>query len=83
MLPHIWILFLLVAELLAIKIRKEETINGIVLNHSNETKYKLSMIADDTTLIVNDIGSLDRAIGIFFQFKTYSGLKLNLTKKTK
>ena len=71
------LLFILVAEMLAIKIRREETIEGISIN---ETEFKLSMMADDTTLILKNIDSLDKAINIFEQFRKCSGLKLNLNK---
>ena len=38
------------------------------------------MMADDTTLILKDLDSLDKAIQIFEQFRCSSGLKLNLNK---
>ena len=65
--------------MLAIRIRNENTIKGISIN---ETEYKLliSMMADDTTLILKDLILLDTAITIFEQFKHCSGLKLNLNK---
>ena len=63
--------------MLAIKIRNEETIKGITVN---DTEYKLSMMADDTTLTIKDLNSLDKAINIFEQFRSISGLKLNLNK---
>ena len=58
-------------------IRKDENINGISVNG---TEYKLSMMADDTTLILKDLNSLETAINIFEQFRQCSGLKLNLNK---
>ena len=71
------LLFLLVAEMLAIKIRNDPNINGITIN---ETEYKLSMMADDTTLIVTNLDSFGSAIKIFKEFSDCSGLKLNLNK---
>ena len=63
--------------MLAIKIRKDENINDISVS---DTEYKLSMMADDTTLILKDLNSLEIAINIFEQFRQCSGLKLNLNK---
>ena len=37
-------------------------------------------MADDTTLILKDLDSLDNAINFFEQFRRNSGLKLNLNK---
>ena len=71
------LLFILVVKMLAIRIRKKNTIKGISIN---KTEYKLSRMADDTTLILKDLISLDNAINIFEQFKHCSGLKLNLNK---
>ena len=71
------LLFILVAEMLAIKIRNDDTIKGITIN---DTEYKLSMMADDTTLIIKNLDSLENAINIFNQFRDSSGLKLNLNK---
>ena len=71
------LLFILVAEMLAIKIWNQEAIKGITIN---DTEYKLNMMADDTTLIIKNLDSLDIAIGIFNQFKQCSGIKVNLTK---
>ena len=63
--------------MLAIRIRNKNSIQGICIN---KTEYKLSMMADDTTLILKDLTSLNNAINIFEQFKHCSGLKLNLNK---
>ena len=71
------LLFLLVAEILAIKLRTEKNVIGIKID---ETEYKLSMMADDTTLIVKNLDSFDSAIQIFNKFSECSGLKLNLNK---
>ena len=55
------LLFILVAEMLAIEIRKDENIKGISVNI---TEYQI-IRADDTTLILKDLYSLDKAINIF------------------
>ena len=71
------LLFILVAEILASKLREEKGVKGIVIEGK---EYKLCMLADDMTLFLMDLESLKNAIGIFKTFETYSGLKLNLSK---
>ena len=71
------LLFLLVVEKLANKIRNDPNINGIEIN--NEI-FKLAMMADDITLINKDQQSIINAINIFKDFEKCSGLKLNLNK---
>ena len=71
------LLFLLVVELLAYEIREDPTIHGITIQN---TIFKISMMADDTTLIMKDIQSITNAINIFKDFEKCSGLKLNLNK---
>ena len=70
-------LFLLVVEMLANKIRNDPNIKGVKID--DET-FKLAMMADDITLINKDIESIINAVTIFNEFAQCSGLKLNLTK---
>ena len=71
------LLFLLVAEILAINLRKSTRIKGLKLCN---TTFKIKMLADDTTLLLKDIQSIENAIEIFQNFSKCSGLKLNLKK---
>ena len=71
------LLFLLVAEIIAIDIRKDQEINGINIRG---TEFKISLMADDTTLSLINLKSLEKAIPRFKAFQYYSGLKLNLNK---
>ena len=48
------LLFLLVAEIIAIMIRSDKDIKGIIIN---ATEFKISLMADDTTLILQNIES--------------------------
>ena len=72
-------LFLLVAEIIAIHIRSDNNIKvkGVDINNPI---YKISLMADDTTLIIKNPKSLSTAIEHFQLFKTCSELKLNLNK---
>ena len=71
------LLFLLVAEILAIKIRSVTDIKGI---HFKNIEFKIGLMADDATLFLADIASLSTSINIFNKFGECSGLKLNLQK---
>ena len=71
------LLFLLVAEIIAIKIRNDKNINGLKVN---DTEFKINLMADDTTLFLHNINSLSLAIDKFYKFQLCSGLKLNMQK---
>ena len=71
------LLFILVAEILAINIRADSEIKGIQVS---DKTFKVSQLADDTTLYLKDMLSLERAISLFQDFGLCSGLKLNLDK---
>ena len=71
------LLFLIVAELIAIHIRNNSDIKGFKIGN-NEIKIK--MLADDTTLLLQDLSSVNLAIKHFNKFSRCSGLKLNLQK---
>ena len=68
-------LFVLGVEILAEKIRKNETIKGITVS---ENEIKVSQYADDTTLILDGLKeSLICALQVLENFSLVSGLKLN------
>jgi len=69
------LLFVLAVEVLALKIRQDKLCWGIKLPHNQEAK--LSQFADDATLIVRDLDSLQKAIEIVSIFGSISGLELN------
>ena len=71
------LLFLFVAEIIAIKIRNNKHIQGIKID---KVIYKIFMMADDTTIATTNLESLKIAINDFKNFETFSGLKLNLSK---
>ena len=71
-------LFILGVEILAEKIRKNETIKGITVS---ENEIKVSQYADDTTLILDGSKeSLICALQVLENFSLVSGLKLNNRK---
>ena len=70
-------LFILLVELLAISIRNDTAIQGIMIS-SHETK--LVQYADDTTAIINNINSAQRVLEVILKFQNISGLKINHSK---
>ena len=71
------LLFLLVAEVLAIQIREDKNIKGIKIS---DEEIKIGLMADDTTLFLADLNYLNVAINLFKYFEKNSELKLNLDK---
>ena len=71
------LLFILVAEVMAIHIRNNGKIKSI--NVGNQI-YKICQLADDTTLFLEDIESLGETILQLKKFQKCSGLKINLDK---
>ena len=71
------LLFVLVAEILSIKLRSDKNVMGIVVNN---TEYKICQLADDTTIFIKNLNCLQYAISLFQKFQVCSGLKLNLEK---
>ena len=72
-------LFILSIEILANKLRHEKNIKGIKIDN---TIIKLSMLADDLTLILQDLKSIANALKLLKSFSLCSGLTIN-TEKTK
>ena len=71
-------LFVLCAEVLAIKIRNNKNIKGITINN---TEYKLSQYADDTSVILDGSStSLNETLNVLSSYAKYSGLKINFDK---
>ena len=73
-------LFIICAEILAIMIKQNKDINGIVIN---DKEHKISQYADDTSLTLDGSSeSLFSELEIIEFFSSFSGLKIN-TSKTK
>ncbi len=70
-------LFILAIEVLANKKSFEKRIKGININ--NKT-IKLSMLADNLTLILTNLGSVENALKWLNKFSHCSGLKINIDK---
>ena len=71
-------IFIICAEILAIKIRSNIDISGINVGHN---EIRLSQFADDTTLISDGTEkSLSSAMKDIVSFGSISGLKINFSK---
>ena len=71
------LLFILVAEILAINVRENDEIRGITYNNRS---FQITQLADDTTLFLADLESVVISISLFQTFASVSGLTLNLDK---
>ena len=71
------LLFVIVVETLAHAIRNNKHIHGVSINN---IELKILQYADDTTVIVRDIHSLQICLNILFMFYKTTGLRLNTTK---
>ena len=71
-------LFILCAEILAIMIRNNKNINGIIINNK---EHKLSQYADGTSFILDGSSkSLNSTLDVLFEYSKFSGLKVNFEK---
>ena len=70
-------LFITIVEILAIHIRNNPNIKGIKVGSE---EIKISLLADDITLLLHDISSLTTVIQTLSFFKNCAGLKINLDK---
>ena len=79
------LLFLLVAEVMALKIKQNKDIHGITVcsSKSNISKeFKISQLADDTVIFLDSINSANIALEDVKRFGFFAGPSLNLMKTT-
>ena len=75
--------FILAVEILAIRLRADETIKGIKLpriNNQTEFNLKLQSYADDITIMIEDKQDLKNALTLITYFTKFSGLAMNKQK---
>ncbi len=70
-------LFILAVEILAHKVRKHKHVKGIKVG---ERYIKISQLADDTTIFLEDVSSIEHVLTIFHTFSRCAGLKINIDK---
>ena len=71
-------LYLFVAEILALKIRENDDIPGIKINCS--TEMKTIQHADDLTLSLKNEKALDKSLKVIHSFCNITGTKVNIAK---
>ena len=75
--PASSLIFCLVVEILAIKVRALAQIKGVTISN---TEIKISQYIDDTTLFVKDESAARTALSVTLDFGYASGLQLNVDK---
>ena len=75
------LLFILGIEVLSNILRQEQNIKGIFIG-KDDTEIKLTQLADDMTLFVQDVKSGENAINVVEEFENISGVHLNRNKTT-
>ena len=70
-------LFILAVEVMANGIRRNKNIKGIIVG---DTEFKISQLADDTTIFVSNFESVYNVLKLIELFSKISGLKLNVNK---
>ena len=70
-------LFIIAIEILAIKVRNNPDIKGIKIGHQ---ELKISLLADDITLLLKNIESVTETLNTLKFFHSCSGLKINIDK---
>ena len=73
-----FLLFLIVTEPFSEKLRQTTDIKGLQLSGRREIKNV--SYADDVTLTLRNIASVDKPLALVDNFKPTSGLKLNIKK---
>ena len=73
----LFIIVIIVVELLATSIRTASNIKGISIKC---IEFKISQLANDPCLYLNDVESLGNALAVPDNFAVYSGLKVNKEK---
>ena len=70
-------LFIIAVELLAIEIRANKSIEGIKIS---DFEIKITQMADDTTVYVLNLKSMEKLLEVLKLFQNAAGLKLNTSK---
>ena len=74
------LIFVLIVEILAQKIREEKMLHGIKVKNEQKKDFKISQLADDTTLFLKTKSDISKALNIIEIFGSLSGLVLNKSK---
>ena len=79
--PLSGLLFIIVAEVLALKIKQNKEIKGVQIQGRNENKdIRVVQYADDTTIMVNSIKSARKVMQVVETFGKHAGPVINWAK---
>ncbi|KAK3091932.1 hypothetical protein FSP39_023812 [Pinctada imbricata] len=67
-------------ETMAARLRQSKNIKGIRIHNNQEKEFKISQLADDTTLFLRTKADITKALNLIEEFGTLSGLILNRSK---
>ena len=71
------VLFIITVETLSLSLKNNKSVQGIKIGNE---EFNITQLADDTTLLLNNVCSLQQALNILCIFEKVSGLKLNVSK---
>ena len=75
------LLFLLVVEIIACKIRQDKEMHGVKVKQQRRTKeIKITQMADDMQIYITKEESLKRLLNLIDEYGKFSGLRLNRNK---
>ena len=74
------LLFVITVETMAARLRQEEAVHGLKFHNTQGREYKISQLADDTTLFLKSKSDITKALNIIETFGSLSGLILNRQK---
>lgn len=74
------LLYVLCAEVLACNIRENNLIKGFLLPGGKGTHFNIGQYADDSTLFVKDVTSLQKLFQLLRKYELGTGAKLNVNK---
>ncbi len=69
-------LFILVVEILATVLRKDNHIVGITVGNK---EHRIVQFADDLTIIVGNLNSIKHVLDIIHRYTKFAGPKLNMS----
>ena len=72
------LLYVLIAEVFSVNVRKEDKIHGITLPDGSITK--IDQYADDTTIQISDIDSIESVFSLIRVYELASGCRVNMEK---
>ena len=74
------LLFITAAEFMTLNIENNDTIHGVMFENKPEMHIKIAQLADDTTIFVRNMTSVNNVMQEIERFSAVSGIRLNKQK---